>query len=190
MDIRRLSIPDVVLIHPRKHEDLRGFFCETFNGPQFEKAGLPSLYVQDNLSLSIRKGTVRGLHFQSAPYAQDKLIRVLKGSIFDVVVDLRKGSPFYGQHASVELSGNTLDQLYVPAGFAHGFCTLEDNTEVFYKVTKNYASAHDGGMAWNDPDLNIAWPVNEREAILSDKDKQLPRFRQLPDLFFYVQRAT
>ncbi len=185
MEILPLRIPEVVLIRPRRFEDARGFFSETYNEREAARLGLPARFVQDNVSHSKTKGTVRGLHFQKPPHAQDKLVRVLKGRILDVAVDLRVGSPTFGQHVSAELSADNLDQLLVPAGFAHAYCTLEDDTVVFYKVTSHYAPAHDGGILWNDADLGIDWPVSADEALLSDKDKLLPRMCDLPDLFFY-----
>lgn len=185
MEIVPLEIPDVLLIKPRKFEDARGFFSETFSAPAAEKSGLPFRYVQDNLSLSRKAGTVRGLHYQTPPFAQDKIVRVIRGRILDVAVDLRHGSPHYGRHVSVELSGDTLDQLFIPAGFAHGFCTLEDETEIFYKVTAPYAPANDAGIIWNDPDVGIQWPVDAEKAILSDKDTKHPRLRDVSPVFSY-----
>ncbi len=188
MDIIPQAITDVLLIRPRKFEDARGYFSETFSAPAAAKAGLPENYIQDNLSLSRKTGTIRGLHFQTPPFAQAKLVRVIRGRILDVAVDLRKGSPHYGQHVAVELSGSTLDQLFIPEGFAHGFCTLEDDTEVFYKVTAPYAPANDAGIIWNDPDLGIKWPVNAQDAVLSDKDAKHPPFKELPQVFTYEQK--
>ena len=181
--VMQTEIADVKLIVPRIHRDRRGFFSETYN-----KAGLTSLgtnleFVQDNHSLSAERGVVRGLHFQIPPFAQDKLVRVIRGSVFDVAVDIRRGSPTYGKHVARVISVADWNQFLVPAGFAHGFCTLEANTEVIYKVTNYYSPEHDRGMLWNDPDLGIAWPVAENEAILSDKDKKQPRFRDLPKYF-------
>lgn len=184
MEIIPLAIPDVLLIKPRIFEDARGFFCETYNEKLAEKHGLPTRYVQDNVSLSKKAGTIRGLHFQRPPFAQDKLIRVLKGRTLDVAVDLRKGSPFFGRHVAVELSAG-MEQVFIPAGFAHGFCTLEDDTEVFYKVTTPYSPANDGGIIWNDSDLGIEWTTNEIKIIISDKDRLLPRLRDLPEMFTY-----
>ena len=181
--VMQTEIADVKLIVPRIHRDRRGFFSETYN-----KAGLTSLgtnleFVQDNHSLSAERGVVRGLHFQIPPFAQDKLVRVIRGSVFDVAVDIRRGSPTYGKHVARVISVADWNQFLVPAGFAHGFCTLEANTEVIYKVTNYYSPEHDRGMLWSDPDLGIAWPVAENEAILSDKDKKQPRFRDLPKYF-------
>jgi dTDP-4-dehydrorhamnose 3,5-epimerase len=146
-------------------------------------AGLESEFVQDNLSHSIRVGTVRGLHFQIPPFAQAKLVRVGRGRIVDVALDLRRSSSTYGQHIMIELSGDDGLQILIPEGFAHGFCTLEPNTEVYYKVTAPYSADHDRGLAWNDPALGIRWPVDAQQAILSDKDTGNPLFAQLPAYF-------
>jgi dTDP-4-dehydrorhamnose 3,5-epimerase len=183
MDIEALAIPDVKLIRPKRFGDARGFFSEVYSRPALAAAGITLEFVQDNHSRSAKVGTVRGLHFQTAPFAQDKLVRVTKGRILDVAVDLRRASPTYGRHVSAELSADNWTQILVPVGFAHGFCTLEPDTEVIYKVSQVYAPAHDGGVLWNDPDLGIAWPVATADAVLSDKDVKLPRFRDLSPLF-------
>jgi dTDP-4-dehydrorhamnose 3,5-epimerase len=140
-------------------------------------------FVQDNHSLSVEKGVVRGLHFQLPPFAQDKLVRVVRGRILDVAVDIRRSSPTFGQHVAVEISAESWNQILVPAGFAHGFVTLEANTEVIYKVTNYYAPQCDRGILWNDPALGINWPIAAGEAILSDKDKKQPLMADAPDLF-------
>lgn len=176
-------IPDVKLVTPQRFGDHRGFFCETYNQQQFADAGITADFVQDNHSLSIPAGTVRGLHFQTPPFAQVKLVRVLRGRILDVVVDLRRSSPTYGQHVAVELSADDGRQLLVPMGFAHGFCTIEPNTEVAYKVSAYYSAAHDHGLRFDDPELAIAWPVRAAEAILSDKDRGNPLLADLPTFF-------
>lgn len=173
------AIPDVTLIEPKKHGDHRGFFSETYNQRDFAPVLGDVTFVQDNHSASGTMGTVRGLHFQTPPFAQAKLIRVLKGAIWDVVVDLRRGSATFGHHVSARLSAENWQQLFVPAGFAHGFCTLEPNTEILYKVTAFYAPECDTGILWNDPDLGIDWPVAEHEATLSDKDRRLPRLSDI-----------
>lgn len=183
LQVMATEIADVKLIVPRIHRDHRGFFSETYN-----KAGLAGLganleFVQDNHSLSVERGVVRGLHFQIPPFAQDKLVRVIRGSVFDVAVDIRRGSPTYGNHVARVISAADWNQFLVPAGFAHGFCTLEPNTEVIYKVTNYYSPENDRGLLWNDPDLGIAWPIGEYEAILSEKDKRQPPFRDLPAYF-------
>src|SRR5262249_10477793 len=156
---------------------------ETFNRKRLADAGIDLDFVQDNHSLSGQRGVVRGLHFQIPPFAQDKLVRVVRGRIYDVAVDIRRSSPTYGRHVGVELSGENWKQLFVPAGFAHGFVTLDPDTEVIYKVTNYYAPSHDRGLIWNDPDLGINWPIAAGEAILSDKDKVLPRFADLKSEF-------
>lgn len=183
MKIIETELPGVRIIEPRRFIDHRGFFSETFNGKAFAEAGLPTTWVQDNHSLSRPRGTVRGLHFQIAPFAQDKLVRVVRGSIYDVAVDLRQSSPTFGRSLAVVLSAEKGNQLFIPVGFAHGFCSLEDDTEVLYKVTNFYSAAHERGILWNDPELAIAWPVPEQSAVLSDKDKALPRLKDVPQHF-------
>lgn len=183
--ITDLDIPDVKLIRPKVHGDHRGFFLESYNAKTFAAHGVDAVFVQDNHSMSREKGVVRGLHFQAPPYAQGKLVRVIRGAIFDCAVDVRKGSPTFGKHVSVELRAETHHQLWVPEGFAHGFCTLETDTEVIYKTTNLYAPDHDFGLKWNDPDLGIAWPVSADDAILSDKDQKQLSLRELPDVFTY-----
>ncbi len=183
MDIETLSIPAVKLIRPKRFGDARGFFSEVYSKAALAAAGITMEFVQDNHSRSAQVGTVRGLHFQTAPFAQDKLVRVTKGRILDVAVDLRRGSPTYGLHVTAELSAENWTQILVPIGFAHAFCTLEPDTEVVYKVSNIYAPANDGGVIWNDPDLGIAWPVSAADAVLSDKDAKLPRLRDLPPVF-------
>jgi dTDP-4-dehydrorhamnose 3,5-epimerase len=183
MDIAATLIPGVLVIVPRRFADRRGFFSETFSAKAFAEAGLPTNFVQDNHSLSRRRGTIRGLHFQIPPFAQDKLVRVVRGAVLDVAVDLRRTSPTRGQSVIVEVSARAWNQLFIPVGFAHGFCTLEDDTEVVYKVNNHYSPEHDRGLAWDDPALGIAWPVSLGDAILSDKDKFFPLLKDLPDYF-------
>ena len=183
MQIEELSIPDVKLLIPRKHGDDRGFFSEVYNRRALAATGINIDFVQDNHSLSAEKGTVRGLHFQTSPLAQDKLVRVVRGSVFDVAVDLRQDSPTYGQHVNVTLSAKAWNQVLVPAGFAHGFMTLESDTEVIYKVSEYYAPEYDKGLLWNDPVLGIQWPIPEGEAVLSGKDRGLPRLAELATPF-------
>lgn len=173
------AIPDVKIITPVRHRDQRGFFSETYNKRGFEKAGIQLDFVQDNHSFSADKGTVRGLHFQTPPYAQDKLVRVVRGAIFSVAVDLRKDSPTFGKHVTTIISAEEWSQFLVPIGFAHGYCTLEPNTEVIYKVTNYYAPAHDKGCLWNDRELAIDWPIPEEETVVSEKDKVQPPFLEL-----------
>lgn len=183
LDVRSLEIPDVKLINTPRISDARGYFSETFQRTDFARQGLEHNFFQDNQSSSRQRGTVRGLHFQWPPFAQTKLVRVLHGSIFDVAVDLRRSSPSFGRHIGVELSSHGTEQLLVPAGFAHGFCTLEPDTVVFYKVDQIYSAAHDGGINWADPSLSIEWPVGVAEAILSQKDRGLPTLADLGPVF-------
>lgn len=183
MRIEELSIPAVRILTPKKHGDHRGFFSEVYNKKALAAAGIEIDFVQDNHSLSAEKGVVRGLHFQVPPFAQDKLVRVVRGSVFDVAVDLRRGSPTYGQHAGAVLSAEAWNQILVPIGFAHGFMTLEPDTEVIYKVSNYYAPDHDKGLLWNDPDVGVAWPIPEGDAILSDKDRTQPRFAEIVSPF-------
>ena len=182
MDISSLDIPDVKIIRPKKHGDARGFFSETWSRASLEAAGIDIDFVQDNQSLSATPGTVRGLHFQTPPHAQAKLLRVIRGAVFDVAVDLRRGSPGYGRHVSAVISAEEWNQILVPVGFAHGFMTLEPDTEVIYKVSGIYSPANDAGILWNDPDLGIAWPLDV-EATLSDKDRVQPRLRDFETPF-------
>lgn len=179
LSVHALAISEVKVIEVPRFEDGRGYFCETFSQPDFEIGGLDRDFIQDNESYSARAGTVRGLHYQREPYAQAKLIRVPRGRIFDVAVDLRPGSPTYRRHVHVELSDLNGKQLLVPRGFAHGFCTLVPNTTVLYKVDNPYAPSHEAGINWADPELAIPWPVSAGQAILSDKDKRLPRLNEL-----------
>lgn len=185
MQVEDLDIPDVKLITPDRHGDDRGFFSETWNSQRFTDAGLSFSWVQDNHSLSKDKGVLRGLHFQTPPFAQDKLVRVTAGSIIDVAVDIRHGSPTFGQHVSAIISADNWRQILVPAGFAHGFCTLEPNTEVVYKVSALYSRDHDKGLAWDDPDLAIDWKLDGTPPILSEKDKSQPNLQELPKDFVY-----
>jgi dTDP-4-dehydrorhamnose 3,5-epimerase len=183
ISVRSLELPEIKLISAPRFRDQRGYFAETFVRGDFAAAGIANEFVQDNESFSRTPGTVRGMHFQIAPFAQAKLIRVLAGRIFDACVDLRRSSPRYGRHASVELSAETGDQLFVPAGFAHGFCTLEPDTTVLYKVDAVYSAEHDRGIAWADPGLGIAWPTSPQTAVVSAKDAALPTLRDMPAYF-------
>jgi len=186
MLVEPCEIPEVLIVTPKKFGDHRGFFSETWNKQTFAEAtGVTDDFVQDNHSLSAETGVIRGLHFQSPPHAQGKLLRVSRGSILDVAVDIRTGSPTFGHHVAVELSVENWRQLWVPPGFAHGFCTLEPDTEVQYKVTGFYAPDNDHGLAFDDPDLKIAWPVTPADAVLSDKDRKHPRLADLPAYFEY-----
>lgn len=183
LSVEPTAIPDVKIITPKKFGDHRGFFSETWNRATFAEAGLDLDFVQDNQSLSATVGTLRGLHFQSAPFAQDKLVRVTKGRILDVAVDLRASSSTFGQHVAVELSAENWRQLLVPIGFAHGFVTLEPDTEVLYKVTAPYGPNNDHGVAFDDPALGIDWRLPHDQLVLSDKDRKHPRLADLPRYF-------
>jgi dTDP-4-dehydrorhamnose 3,5-epimerase len=186
--ITPLALDGCLLIEPGRFADLRGFFSEVFREEWFANTTPPVRFVQDNHSSSRRKGTVRGLHFQRPPRAQAKLIRVTRGAILDVAVDMRDGSSTYGQHITFQLSAENGRQIYMPAGFLHGFCTLEDDTEVTYKVSDTYSASHDGSVRWNDPTLGIQWPV-DGNAILSDKDRIAPLLSDLGDLFPETRRG-
>jgi dTDP-4-dehydrorhamnose 3,5-epimerase len=181
--IEDAAIPAVKIVTPKKFGDARGFFSEVYNKSAFEAAGLDIHFVQDNHSFSAAVGTLRGLHFQTPPFAQDKLVRVARGRILDVAVDIRRSSPTFGKHVAVELSAENWRQLLVPIGFAHGFVTLESDTEVLYKASAFYSAANDRGVAWDDPDIGVAWPLPLGGAMLSDKDKRWPRLKDAEELF-------
>ncbi|MDB5474703.1 MAG: rfbC [Phenylobacterium sp.] len=181
--ITPLAIPEVLLITPKRHGDARGWFAETWSEKLMREAGLSHPFVQDNQAFNARKGTVRGLHFQTAPHAQGKLVRVIRGAIWDVAVDVRTGSASFGRWAAAELTAAGGEQLFVPRGFAHGYVTLSDDTELFYKVDGQYAPQLEGGVAWNDPDLALPWPLTG-EPVLSDKDRGLPRLKDLAAVSF------
>ncbi len=178
MNAQRLAIPDVILLEPPRYRDARGFFSETYADARFAAAGIEARFVQDNHSQSVERGTIRGLHCQIAPNAQGKLVRCVRGAIWDVAVDIREGSPSYGRHVSAVLGAENWQQLWIPPGFLHGFCTLEPMTEVIYKVTAPYDRAAERGVIWNDPDLALPWPVRAEDAVLSDKDRLLPPLAQ------------
>lgn len=178
MNVTPQAIPEVLLVEPRKHGDARGFFSEVWKA-----SVLPAVFVQDNHSFSAQKGVLRGLHFQRPPTAQGKLVRVVRGAILDVAVDIRQGSPTYGRHVAMELSAANWRQLWVPRGFAHGFVTLTEDVEVLYKVDAEYDPATDSGIAWDDPDLGIAWPIPSGGPLLSEKDRKAPRLRDIPPPF-------
>ena len=173
-DVRRLAIPDVLLITPKKHGDERGFFSETFSKAVLAEHGFDKDFVQDNHSMSSRRGILRGLHFQRPPHTQDKLVRVTRGAVYDVAVDIRAGSPSFGQWVGVELSAENWRQLLVPAGFAHGFLALTKTVEFLYKVTDYYAPECEDGLAWDDPDLEIDWPIPARQIVTNARDGQWP----------------
>ncbi len=172
-----LPLNGLILIEPRVFRDPRGYFFESFSEAPFARAGLPIAFAQDNVSRSLR-GTVRGLHFQKPPHAQGKLVFVLEGSVFDVAVDLRKESPTFGQWHGEELSAENARALYIPPGFAHGFCVTSETALFFYKCTAPYAPSAEGGILWNDSILNIQWPVKAPSAKVSEKDLRLPPFRE------------
>ena len=184
MQVTKTVLDGVVILTPKKLGDQRGFFSETYNRKTLAGLGIDLEFVQDNQSLSVDVGVVRGLHFQTPPFAQDKLVRVVKGRILDVAVDLRRASPTFGQHVAVELSAENWQQLLVPIGFAHGFMTLEPHTEVVYKVTNYYSPENDCGVRWNDPAIGIKWPLPAEQAILSAKDAVLPFLNQVGDKLF------
>jgi dTDP-4-dehydrorhamnose 3,5-epimerase len=169
------------LIKPKVFQDNRGFFLESYSKKLFDARGVQADFVQDNHSMSIQKNVLRGIHFQKPPHAQAKLVRVVKGSVYDVIVDLRKNSSTYSQWECFTLSAKNFQMLFVPRGFGHGFCTLEDNTEFLYKVDKFYAPEADAGIIWNDPTLKIDWPIEN--PILSEKDAKLPKFSELTTSF-------
>lgn len=185
MNIKWTKLEGVVILEPVVFEDHRGYFMESYNEKKLAEWGLNYNFVQDNHSLSVETGTIRGLHYQLNPMAQTKLVRVLTGAIYDVVVDIRHGSPTYGQWEGFMLSADNKRQLLVPRGFAHGFCTMESNTQVLYKVDQYYSSEHDRGILWNDADLGIDWPVSA--PIISDKDSEHPRFVDADNNFTYVE---
>jgi len=181
--ITPLAIPDVLLITPKRHGDARGWFSETWSRKSFADLGVEADFVQDNQAFSARRGTLRGLHFQAAPHPQAKLVRVLRGAIYDVAVDIRPGSDSFGRWVAAELTAERGEQLFVPRGFAHGYCTLTDDCELLYKVDGLYAPQTEGGVAWNDPDLAIPWPL-VGDPVLSDKDQRLPRLKDMPAVAF------
>ncbi len=185
MDIETTAIKDVIVITPRKFGDSRGFFSEVWNEANFADVGITDSFVQDNHAFSADKGTIRGLHYQLSPNAQGKLVRVTRGAVLDVAVDIRRGSPTFGQHVAVELSAENWKQLWVPKGFAHGYCTLTENAEFLYKVSGKYSPEDEAGIIWNDPDLGIDWKIDPSKVHLSDKDKILPRFKDQDKLFQY-----
>ena len=188
--VESTAIPEVRLLIPRQHGDDRGTLIEAYREDRLREAGIESRFVQDNHAWSAERGTLRGLHFQAPPRAQAKLVRVSHGAILDVAVDIRQGSPTYGQHVAVELSRANGRQLLVPEGFAHGYCTLEPGTVVEYKLSAYYAPESDRGVLWNDPALGIEWPVDPAEAVVSDKDRKNPPLAELPAYFRYAEGAA
>ena len=182
MEVHTTMIEGVLILEPKVFADDRGFFVETYNAARYEAASIPALFVQDNLSCS-KKGALRVLHVQSPPFAQAKLVRVTRGSVFDVAVDIREGSPTFGKYVSVELSGENHRQFFIPAGFAHGFMALEDDTLFQYKCTNVYAPDHDGGIRYDDPDIGIAWP--SIPPLVSAKDLLHPYLSDAPSVFSF-----
>jgi dTDP-4-dehydrorhamnose 3,5-epimerase len=189
MELRRLEIPEVLILTPRRFGDDRGFFSETYNQATLRALGVETVFVQDNMSMSRQVGTLRGLHFQSPPHAQAKLVSAARGRIRDVVVDARRGSPTYGRHVAVELGADTGAQIYVPVGFLHGYVTLEPDTLVTYKASAHYAPACDGAVRWNDPDLAIDWGVDPTQSTLSTKDAAAQSFADFVSPFVYGDAA-
>lgn len=185
MKLIKTIFEDIFILEPKVFGDQRGFFMESYNDQVFKDKGLSFSFIQDNQSLSFEAGTLRGLHYQLEPHAQTKLVRVVRGAIYDVIVDIRKGSPTYGQWQGFILTEENKRQLLVPKGFAHGFCTLVKNTEVIYKVDNYYSAQHDRGIQWNDPELNIDWPVEV--PILSGKDSEHPKLNDAENTFVFSQ---
>ena len=184
------DFPELKILVPPVFTDRRGSFCEVYSQAAIDRAGLAFRPVQDNHSFSWKAGTIRGLHFQTPPFAQAKLVRVNRGAIYDVVVDIRHGSPTFGRFAAVELNAQNRKQFLIPSGFAHGYCTLTAEAEVLYKVDAHYAPANDTGVLWNDPDLGIPWPVRAEDAVLSDKDAKLSRLKDLAPYFYSASRSA
>jgi dTDP-4-dehydrorhamnose 3,5-epimerase len=182
MKFIKTNIPEVVIIEPTVFGDARGYFLESFNQQEFEKNIGKVAFIQDNESKSSR-GVLRGLHFQKPPFAQAKLVRCIEGSVIDVAVDIRKGSPTYGKHVAVELTGENKKQLFVPRGFAHGFLVLSDTATFAYKVDNTYAPEFDAGIRWNDKELNIQWGLEDSEVMISAKDAELPFFSEFETPF-------
>lgn len=182
IEVRQTGLEGVIEIMPRKFGDSRGFFSEVYNANVFRDAGIDLVFVQDNHSLSAQRGVLRGLHYQLPPRAQDKLVRVARGAILDVAVDIRRSSPTFGKWIAVELSAEKWNQLLVPKGFAHGFVTMTENAEVLYKVTDVYSAAHDRAIRFDDPRIGVQWPVEPEGLILSEKDRRAP-FLEEADVF-------
>ena len=183
--VRQTTLPGVLEIIPKRFGDERGFFSETYNSRTYADLGIALDFVQDNHSLSKARGVLRGLHYQLDPFAQDKLVRVTRGSVFDVAVDIRKGSPDYGKWVGVTLSADRWNQLLIPRGFAHGFVTLEPDTEFLYKVTALYSRDHDRSIRFDDPAIGIDWPIDPAEITVSDKDRDAPLLKDAGETFLY-----
>jgi len=184
---QRLEIPELVVVEAKAFEDHRGFFMENYKKSEFSAFGIPQAFVQDNYSYSLR-GVLRGLHYQKHPKAQAKLVMVLRGEMFDVALDIRKGSPTYGQWVGVVLSSKKWQMLYIPVGFAHGFCVLSEDANIIYKVTEDYAPELDRGIVWDDPEIGIRWPIEQ--PILSLKDARLPPLKEADNDFVYEGRRS
>lgn len=174
MEIERTHLEGVLVIRPRKFADERGFFAPVWRQADLERNGVVHGWIQENQSRSLRRGTVRGLHYQRPPFSQAKLVRVIRGAAIDVCVDLRPGSSTFGHHLTHELTSDNLVQVYVPPGFAHGFCTLQDDTEVAYKVSQPWSQAHEAGVLWSDPALAIAWPISAADVTINERDRCWP----------------
>lgn len=185
MEVQITEIPEVKVISPKRHRDDRGFLSEVYSKPTLADLGISDDFVQENHTHSAKAGTVRGLHYQVPPHPAAKLVRVVRGAAFDVAVDLRRGSPTYGDHVSVILSADNWNQLYIPRGFAHGFCTLDPDTDVTYRASALWQSELDRGILWADPRLAISWPVDLERAVLSSRDRELPSFAELSTPFSY-----
>lgn len=183
LEVNETGLTGVLEVRPRWLGDARGAFAEVWNARRFAEHGIAAVFVQDNQSVSRYGGTVRGLHFQRPPHAQAKLVRAVAGSAYDVAVDLRAGSQTYGKYTAVTLDAEVGNQLYIPVGFAHGFCTLAPNTEILYKVSAYYAPDHDAGVRWDDPDIAVPWPVEPGGAVLSEKDRALPGLAEIDPPF-------
>ena len=179
MDAEPTLIPDVKIIHVSKFEDDRGFFMETYNRAEFHRLGIDTEFVQDAQSFSLQKHTLRGLHFQRPPHGQAKLVRVEAGRLFDVAVDIRPRSDYFGQHVALTLEAGDGRMLFIPEGFAHGFCTMEPNTKIAYKLSSDYSPENADGISWNDPDLGINWPIDEEEAFALERDFDFPTLANL-----------
>jgi len=183
MELFATALPEVRIVAPERFDDARGFFSEVWNARALAAAGIAAAFVQDNHARNLRQWTLRGLHYQIPSCAQGKLLRVTRGAVLDVAVDIRRGSPTFGQYVEVLLSAENWHQLWVPPGFAHGYCTLEDDTEVQYKSTQYYSPAHERGIAWDDPALAIGWPGDAASMVVTERDRRLPRLAAQPELF-------
>lgn len=185
LEYQRLAFPEIVLFRAEPRTDMRGSVMSSFNAPQLSSLGIEFTFFQENHCVSPKRGTVRGFHYQLPPHGQSKLIRVTHGRILDVNVDMRRGSPTFGQHVVAELSPDGWSQIFVPEGFAHCYCTLEDESEVIFKLGHPFAPDYARGFSWNDPALGIQWPISDEEAIVLDRDVNRPGFEQLDDLYPY-----